>query len=295
MRFSHIRQLLLPLLVFLFLNGLGSWAQAEVFRGPQSSAMGGTGVAGLEGAEGALLNPALIPMHSGSGVDAYFRDGEIDLGQHWHSYGVGGLDNGPEVFFPGALHYLRLRQTGDHSEPVNSEFWQLAVGERAGEHFALGLSVQRLVQDTELGKRFTQWNYTIGSVIPINTGLGVAYVLRNLAQVGSDVPLALREEFQQTLGVYAGLGEVARVRFDVSRLERQNPDHKLDFRFGFESKTSPLMVLRMGYRYDDLTGRRLWTAGVGFDGPRLKAHYAFEKNQDRVSGALHSVDLSLPF
>ena len=64
---------------------------------------------------------------------------------------------------------------------------------------------------------------------------------------------------------------------------------------GFESKTSDTLVLRLGYRYDDLNVQHIWTAGIGFDGPRLKANYSFEKNQEGTSGALHSVDMSIPF
>ena len=283
------------LAIFVFWISHATHAEAQVFRGPESAALGGTGVAGLQGSEAALLNPALIPLFEGSGFDAFFRDGDQDVGQHRQAIGLGAIDNSRDVWFPGTLHYLRLRDTGRSPQPANGELWQLGFGEKAGDHFALGISGSWLVYDLKGIGRITQFNYSVGGIYMVNSSLGVAYVLRNLALPGSEVPAGLREDLQQVVGVFAAVTDLARLRLDILRQERLNPEHKMAYMFGFESKTSPFFVLRLGYRYDDLTGQRFWTAGVGFDGPRLKANYSFEKNQDRVSGAMHSVDLVLPF
>lgn len=267
---------------------------AEVFRGPQSSALGGSGVAGMPGAESGLLNPALIPLFNGSGLDAYYRDGYVDRGQHRQAWGFGAIDNTREVWFPGTLHYLRTRDTGRSEIPADGELWHAAIGQRV-DRFALGASVYRLAYDLKGDRTYEQWNYSIGAVYQITEEVGVGYVLKNLAGASSSVPVGLREDLSQTLGFYASLYEIARVRFDVSRRERFNPDKRMAYMFGLENRTTQLFLLRLGYRYDDWANQRVWTAGLGFDGPRLKVDYAFEKRQERTSDALHSVDLRLVF
>src|SRR4051794_17938553 len=85
---------------------------AELFRGPVSSALGGAGVAGVPSSEAALLNPALVPLYKESSIDAYYRDGYIGEGQHRQTVGLGALDNTGDSWIPGALHYLRTRDSG---------------------------------------------------------------------------------------------------------------------------------------------------------------------------------------
>lgn len=274
--------------------GLVSHARAQVFRGPQASALGGAGSAGMPGAEATFLNPALIPLFNGSSLESYYRDGYADLGQHRQAWGFGGIDNTNDVWFPGTLHYLRLRDTGRADLPADGELWHVGLAERFGP-LSVGISGYRLTYDLRGQPRYTQWNGSVGAVFMIGEGLGFAYVLRNIAQPGGDVPLSLREDMSQVIGAFASFNEIARLRVDLVRNERFNPDHKMAYLIGLESKWSDLMLFRIGYRYDDLARQRVWTAGLGFDGPRLKIDYAVEKNQERIPGALHSVDLRLVF
>jgi len=283
--------------LLLLLSSLGlplRAAHADLFRGPQSTALGGSGVAGMPGAESGLLNPALIPLFDGSGVDAYYRDGYSDRGRHDTSWGFGAIDNGKDVWFPGTLHYFRSREMGRSDIPADGELWHAAIGQRV-DKLAVGVSAYRLSHDLKGDRRYEQWNYSLGAVYQVVENFGVGYVLKNLAGAGSNIPVGLREDLSQTLGLYGNINEIARLRFDVSRRERFNPDKRMAYMFGLESRTSEMLQLRLGYRYDDWANQRFWTAGFGFDGPRLKVDYAFEKAQERTSDALHSVDLRLVF
>lgn len=266
---------------------------AELFRGPMSAALGGAGAAGMPATEAAFLNPALIPLLKGSSLDLIYRDGYASAGRHRQALSLGAMDNSGDVWFPGALHYVRLRDTGRSALAADGDLWHAGIGEQIGR-FTVGLSGFRLRHEVG-NEAYTQWNFTLGTLFMIHENLGVAYVLKNIAQPGSDVPMGLREDMAQTIGVFAGLGEVARLRVDVSRQERFNPDHKMAYMVGLESKNSEFLLFRFGYRYDDLAGQRVWTAGLGFDGPRLKADYSMEKDQYGTPGALHSVDLRLVF
>jgi hypothetical protein len=100
---------------------------------------------------------------------------------------------------------------------------------------------------------------------------------------------------KQGLGVYGALAKVVGVRFDITRHEVHNVGQKLVYMGGFESMTSDFWVLRAGFRRDDELGESFATLGLGFKGPRLRVDYAFEKDINGGSGALHSVDLRLPF
>lgn len=270
-------------------------SHAEFFRGPQSSALGGTGRAGLSSTEGVFLNPALVALIPGYEALAYYRDGEIDSGQHRHAYGVGLMDNGSDVAFAGAFNYLRLRDTGRAAGPANGELFHVTAGQSFRNQFALGASVYRLEYEVARANSYQQWNYSLGAIWTPVEGMAVAYVLENLAKPAAKTPVGLREDLSQNLGLSFTLAQLARLRVDITRLEKGNPDQKLNFGVGLESVTSEFILARLGHRHDGLTNQRIWTAGLGFNGPRLRLDYSFEKNQERASGALHSVDMTLPF
>ena len=267
------------------------------FRGAVSSALGGSGVAGLPAAEGALLNPALIAIFSGSGLDANYRDGSLGAGAHRQALALGAIDNGGEQLFSGALHYVRTRDTGRVARPVDGELWHGAVAGRVNERLAVGASLYRLGyrEDHESPKSQMQWNYGFGALAMFTRSFGVGYAIRNLALPGGNVPAGLREDLYHALGTYVGLGEAARLRVDLGRRERRNPDRQLAYMVGLETRTADMVLLRFGFRHDEAGDGRVWTAGLSFDGPRLKVDYAFEKSQDAGHGALHSVDLRVPF
>lgn len=265
------------------------------FRGPQSSSMGHAGRAGIDSAESAFINPALLPLMKASGFNMYYRDGYIEDGQHRNSMGIGFFDNSEGVYFPGSLHYMRLRDTGfGAGRPADGEVWHGAMGYKVSDRFLVGANAYRLTYKVD-GTSYEQWNGSFGTLVRVNPDFGVAYVLENVAQPGGDVPMGLREDMVQSVGLFGAIADIAHLRFDVSRREKHNPDHKLTYMAGMETQSHKFFLLRMGFKRDELLEQKLWTAGFCFNGPRLKIDYAFEKSEDRASGALHSVDLRLPF
>jgi hypothetical protein len=281
----------IPLIAVLLLS---SFARAQVFRGPLSSSLGGTGRAAIDSPEGAFLNPALVSLIKGYELDGYFRDGLLDPDQHRHAWGVGAGDNRQDVLFPGSINYIRLRDTGRASGASDGELWHVAVGKNLG-NYALGISGYMLTYKVEGDQSYTQWNYSLGGLWMINPDMGLAYVLTNIAKPGSDVPQDLREDLQQGLGFFMTIKPIARLRADITRNETNNPNQRLVYMLGFENQMAGFALFRMGYRLDDQRDQRYITAGVGLDGPRLKLDYTFEKNLAGTAEALHSVDLRLPF
>jgi hypothetical protein len=91
------------------------------------------------------------------------------------------------------------------------------------------------------------------------------------------------------------LSDFFRARLDLSRQLEFNPDGEWQIQGGFESFISEFIVLRLGYDYNHLTQENNFTIGLGFEGPRLKLDYAYVDNGNRLGGALHSIDLRIPF
>lgn len=276
---------------FLFVQS----AWAEFFRGPISSAMGGAGRAGLPSSEGALLNPAVLPLITNYEFIGFYRDGYIGPGEHRQGWMVGVVDNSEGVYFPGAAHYGKIRDTGRTHAGVHGEIWHAAGAYLWRNKISFGASAYRLQYNSKGDRDHTQWNGSLGVVGIVHENLSFAFVFDNLARPGSEVPLGLREDPKHSVGFFGRLSDLLTVRGDLLREMEFNPDGRLTYMVGLESVTSEFFVARLGYRLDDLRNRRVWTAGFAFNGPRLKVDYAIEKPQEGTSGALHSVDLRVPF
>lgn len=275
----------------LFVEGL----QAQVFQGPLSRALGGAGRAGLETAESALLNPALVPLATNMEVNAFYGDGTWAPRQHRQYWGLGLADNSDDVLISGALHYVRMRETGTFTSPVSSELWHFALGQILWEGLSWGLSGYQLVRDPDGVARSTQHNASGGLLFMATPDLGFAYVLDNFLEPSQKVPAPLRQNRRQSLGAMYTFEGIARLRFDISRDEDHNPDHKLISQVGLESRSSRFMIVRLGAKWDNGVDQNFGTFGWGFNGPRLKLDYTLEKNFRGTGEAVHSVDMRLPF
>ncbi len=257
--------------------------------------MGGTGRAGINSSEGAFLNPAVIPLIKNYEFIGFFRDGDIGQGQHRQGWALGVVDNSEDVFFPGAAHYGRIRDTGRSPAGINGEIWHVAGAFLYKDILSFGASAYRVQYKSKGDRAYTQWNGSLGVVALVNDLISVAYVYDNVARPGSATPVALREDPKHSLGFFGRVGDLMSFRADLTREMEFNPDGRLTYMAGVETKTSDWFMFRLGYRLDDLRQQRVATAGLGFNGPRLKVDYAIEKNLEGTSGALHSVDLRIPF
>lgn len=265
------------------------------FRGPVSSAMGGAGRAGMSSGEGAFLNPAVIPLIKNYEFIGYYRDGYIDEGQHRQGWAIGAVDNSEGVLFPGSLHYVRTRDTGKANNPANGEVWHAAGAYLISDRLSVGGNFYYAKYSIDGEPKYEQWSGGVGTVVLINEDLAFAYVVNNIGKPGSDMPLALREDLEQGMGVFWRFARLATLRADITRREELNPDKKLTYMMGLESAFNEYGVFRMGFRREEQSDLKVWTAGMGFNGPRMRFDYSVEKNEERTSGALHSVDMRIPF
>lgn len=266
-------------------------AHAQVFEGPVAAALAGSGRAGLDANDGAFLNPALVGMLPKPELSLYYQDGQADAGQHRNAWGVDISENSDEVLLGGNLAYIHTHNTGRLATPVTGELWHGSMGKLFYEKFAIGLSAYHFLADPEGGDKTEQWNGSIGAVYLILPKLGVAYVYDNPLHPSSRVPDAIRFLPQQSFGFFWESPYFARFRLDLVHLDQFNPNNRWDVRTSIESEFGEFFLFRVGGRWDEAEEERSITAGLGFNGPKLKIDYAIEKNVARIGGAVHSVDL----
>ncbi|MBX7231314.1 MAG: hypothetical protein K1X29_04415 [Bdellovibrionales bacterium] len=284
----------------IFLTGLTLFqhtiesAQAQIYSGPVSTAMGGSGRAGAESSELLFLNPALVAISAGFNADLFYRDGNWSKGDHETGLALTFTENDPDNFSPGGFAIV------DRKRNYLGQFWQertyqLTLGKSLSSFFSMGVSVYRQEQKFNDGRKFTFWNGSVGTLITFLRRFGVAYVFTNPVQVDDEIPDLTKPIPQQSLGLNGYFTELIRLTFDLSRWEKQNPHHKMIYQYGAEIGFLELGLLRFGYQQDEILNRKILSGGIGFNGPRMKVNYAIASSIHESGGTMHSVDIYLPF
>lgn len=263
------------------------------------SGAGGAGRAVGQAAEAGLLNPALIPLAPAFEGVAYYQDGYWAREEHQNLKGVTLLDNHEGVIVPGSLSYLQSRRTfveptTQASSSVEEELWQGSIGKFYNRHWSLGLSALRLSSKFE-GREHVQWNGVAGVYVVPHPLWSLGFVYYNPFHPSSEVSESIRLVPQVSLGAALVFPHVARLSFDLSRWEKMNPDKKWIYQLGLETFVAEFLSLRFGGDWDDNNKRTLATAGLSFNGPRLRLDYAVQKQVRNDRGAVHNLALRLSF
>jgi hypothetical protein len=281
--------------VFLSVTYFSNICHAQYWVGPVANGLGGAGRAAVDQGEQAVLNPATI-VHSDPFTSAlFYEDGYTAKNEHDRSMGICLSDNSENLFMPGAYIFLNRRRTFEKFESRDEEYHQLSAGQFVAKHFAMGATVSYLESKTESGGHYTQFDGHVGLHYNPNPDLGLGLVFYNLAPKSEKIPLEVRNLDNIVLAAHYIFMPMFRVRADIGQQQSQNPDKKTHYNMGFESHISQLMMTRVGFERDDVNDRHFYTLGLGFDGPRLKIDYFYKKNTDYADGAMHGVDMRLPF
>jgi hypothetical protein len=286
-----------PLLVLLvWIQFIFAPAMGQYYTGPVASGVGGAGRASNEPTESVMLNPAAIAHAESVRSGLFYTDGHYSKDSRESTLAVHIVDNNEDALFPGALGYIQRRaQLSDVMGPFNERVFLASVGNFFYQQVAMGFAIQQLRTEIPRGKSYDQWNGNVGLHWNPHPDLGLAFVYYNLVPAPKDTPEVLQLKPQQSWGMNYIAADFVRLRLDVSRWEKANPDKELLWQGGFESFLSDFIILRVGYEQDQRRNRSFLTTGLGFDGPRFKFDYSFKKRQGEASSALHSVDLRVPF
>lgn len=286
---------LLVLLLSLYAYNTHNLAHAQYFTGTVAQSLGGSGRAAAEEGEETFLNPAALAHSADYTADFVYGDDGRFRDQSGYFWAVSFTDNNPDVMVPGALQFVKKLRSFSGLPDVEETFWQVSMGNFYREHLAIGLSVYRLQLDVAQSEDHVFWDGVLGVHYNPIPDYAVAVVFYNVIGTPEAVPVHLKQPQKVMLGNSYLVSDFVRVRFDIGRQVQLNPDTKWEVQTGFESFLNDFSILRFGYHSDPIRDLEGVSAGISFNGPRLKADYTFVKNTKADGGQLHSIDLRIPF
>lgn len=281
-------------LIFLFFHGYAAESSSGYFTGPVSSAMGGAGRAAVDPSESHFRNPAVVAHSPQIDLGAYYQDGYRAPQTHETTFGASIVDNTGDSICPGAIGYLQNRRSFPGMN-VNEKYVQASLGSFIAEKFSFGVAGIYVSHEIEHGKTYKQWDGIAGLLYTPNPNLGLAFTYAYFANPSSELPKQLRLMPTVSVGGHYIFQDFLRFRLDVSRVEKDNVDKKLIIESGLETKMPNYFILRLGSQWNDVERKSYLTAGLGFDGPRLKVDYSFQKLRAEEGYTMHGVDLRVPF
>jgi predicted porin len=225
----------------------------------------------------------------------FYQDGYTDKNEHDTTLGLTIADNTEDLFCSGGYAYIKRRRTFENFNTREEQYHQFSLGSFVSPHIAVGATLTFL--DTEIidGDSYKQWDGHLGLHYNPNPDLGFGLVFYNIAPRDKSVPIEVQNYDNIVLAAHYIFMPMMRLRVDMGQQQVYNPDHNVHIQVGVESRISQFVAIRLGLDDDQLSDLINYTLGLGFDGPRLKLDYFYRKNPDFSQGALHGVDMRLPF
>lgn len=270
------------------------FSNAQYFTGPVSSGMGGAGVAAVNASEGAFLNPAVIAHAPRFESAIAYQDGYLARRTHRTQYGITLADNSANVVLPGAFSYFQGARTFSSGVSTEDQLWNLSLGNFVGRNFALGLNAYYMNHKIANAENESYWNGALGAHYTLSPKIAFAFVFYNPIDGPKDLPLELKPIPEIRFGLQYSPEAFVRLRLDVSRPERENPEKYGVIYSGVEVDMNQFAIFRLGGQFDDYRKQNYVTAGLGFNGPRLRINYSLQKNIKGTGGAVHGVDFRVP-
>ncbi len=281
--------------IFLSLTYFCQSGHAQYLTGPVANGLGGAGRAAVDEGEQILLNPATIVHATPMSSSLFYQDGYAEKNEHDTALGLTIVDNTEDLFLSGGYAFVKRRRTFENFNSRDENYHQLSFGRFVSSHFSVGAALTYLETDVTDGESYKQWDGHVGLHYNPKPNLGLAALFYNLSPRKDSIPAEIQNYNNIVLAAHYLFMPMMRLRLDVGMQQVYNPDHNVHIQFGAESRISQFSAIRFGVDNDQLLDRTYYTVGLGFDGPRLKLDYFYRKNQDFNQGALHGVDMRLPF
>jgi len=264
-------------------------ASGQIFLGAGPEALGQAGRANNNGMDAHFLNPAGVAFSRGTNIGGVFQEGDLSQATPVNNYAFEIIDNDPESPLSGGLAYAYKRSSfSDHT--LYDQDLSLSMAGHILPNVAFGIQGHRLFRQNSNGPAYTKYNTTVGLLaIPANWF--------GLALVGYDI---LGDADQVLIPTFAvGLNfiimDILRIRFDATRPELQNPNHAAIMGGGTEFNLGYDVFLRAGGEWNNITTQTYFTAGLGFEGPKLNVGYAYRTNVNVDGDAFHTFQVWLTF
>lgn len=277
------------------LTCFSNFCYAQYLSGPVARSLGGAGRGAADDGEQILLNPAGLVHGSPFTSSVFYQDGYWAKGEHESSLGFGLADNSEELIFAGSYVFDKARKTFVGQKTREEQYHQISLARFIFPHISTGMTLTFLQTHLIGGNDYTQWNSHLGFLYNPVSEIGIGLIFYNFAAKDEKIPVEIRNLNSISTGLNYIFMPNFRARVDVTTRESLNPDNKLKYDMGIESKLTEMFTTRIGYQKDGFLNRNFYTLGLCFDGPRLKIDYSYVKNSDYSDGAMHGVDLRMPF
>jgi hypothetical protein len=261
----------------------------QTFIGAAPEALGGTGRAATDALEAHYLNPAALAFTTGYKLGGTFQERNKATDSPSNAYAFVLTDNSGEKLAAGSFGYLHRRQSfPDHM--VTDQDYSLNLARRILPTVAVGLQAHRLGREDSLGRSWTKYNSTLGVLVVPASYLGLAFVAYDML---NDDDLDMVPVL--SLGLHVIVMDIMRIRADVTRQEKRNPNRAGTLGVGLEFDVGEGFLLRTGGKWDELNRKTEWSAGFGWHGPNLSVAYAYRGDVNVANDATHTFQAWLNF
>ncbi len=262
---------------------------AQTFLGAAPEALGLAGRAALNPLEAHYLNPAALSFLQSYYVGGTYKSDRGQLGNPENAYNLVIIDNSSERLFSASFGYLYDRKSAPDNTIVDQDF-SISLAAKVLPTASIGLQGRRLVRAISNGPSFTKHNLTFGVLVVPASFLGLAFVAYDiLDDADQDMIPTL------SLGSHILILNILRLRADVTRQEKKNPDKKGSLNLGMEIDLSEGFLLRTGGAWDTLNHKTYWTGGLAWEGPKLSLAYAYRSEVETTGDIAHTVQAWLTF
>jgi hypothetical protein len=203
-------------------------------------------------------------------------------------------DSMKETVVPTSFSYAQNTTRPDGAaDDLLARSFKLSFGNLINKQISFGLGIVH-EDDRSLVDRYTQTNVQTGFLWTPNSNVGAAVVFDNLVPPQTDsIPESYR--LKQTIGAGVSYNYRRIVRLKADLISAENDTFgKPTIAAGMESYMNRWMILRWGLARNNQLAANLYTAGLGFVGPKFGLHYAYQNSPQNESLSRHSVDLAVP-
>ncbi len=266
---------------------------SHAYIGSVSAATGEAGRAAVEASESPYGNPATLAHMKGYYLTAGFGATKQSNAGTNQDLAVSVTDSMKETVVPTSFSYAQntTRPEG-FTDDVLSRAFKLSFGNMMRKDFAFGLGIN-YQDDRTPQERYSQTNVQTGFLWTPNQNLGVAVTFDNMVPPQTSVPETHRLKQTISTGVSYNYQKIVRLKADIISAEN-NTANKPTLAAGMESYMNRWIILRWGLQRNNQLEANLYTAGLGFAGPKFGLHYAYQNSPQNESLTRHSVDLALP-
>ncbi len=276
---------------FAFVNYLNAskGQLTNMFEGPASVALGGSGLAAKSPNESGHLNPATLPLLNGTHFGFIYGAESTGPRAGANKYHLVLAEANDEVAFPGSLTYSKV---GVFKDGKDASFQELhgSMGVQVSDYLSFGLGLKYMTLEAQTETQVSAFNTIMGFLVAPHRNVGIALVFDDMLDT-KDIPT------NPTIGLGGQyvFDRLLRVRLDVVQAQKDNAGKKPIIKTGVESLfMGKDLNFRVGYRWDELRAERFFGTGLGWQGPNLGLNYAYEKSA-LSDDYRHLIDMLLQF